>query len=546
MRLRTLISIIGIISISLVLAWISTGFQTIQGWVSFLAVTILGAGILLVGWWVLSRDPKFRSAETSNLPSASHLPPWLAWLLIAASILRLGAGVVWFTALPKLGYGGLVEISGYVMSDAHKRDTAAWNLAQSEKSLFAAFSEYRGADQYGGMLFGSALVYRYLGGEVHHPLQMVVLTAAFSALAVLFAWAFTRRLWDEKIATVAAWIVAIFPEAILLGSSQMREALMMTLTIMAFYGLVRTWEDRSKSGVAWLVLPLVVSLPLSPLFALMLAGMLGVYALFLSAIPKGVFGAGIQWLKDWRVWAVFIGLVALGLLVITFWGEQFLPGGASNPVALLQLWLRQAARWQAYNSEHASGWMQKIFRSTPEWTHTWLLLTYGVVRPFLPAALFDPGASIWQGIAIWRSLGWALLLPFLIVAPFIAWYKVRWRSPAMGLSLLVWAGILIASFRGGGDAWDNPRYRVTWIGIQAALAAWVWLTQKRDNSPWLRRVLIALGWIFLWFMPWYLDRMTPFEWLVKDVFITLGLGVASGLVYLILDIWQTRRMSTNR
>lgn len=544
MRSRTLISIVGIISISLVFAWISTGFQTFQGWVSFLAVTILGAGILLAGWRALSRDPKFRFAETSNPPSASQLPPWLTWLLIAASILRLGAGVLWFTALPNLGYGGEVEVAGYVMSDAHKRDTAAWKLAQSEKSLFAAFSEYRGADQYGGMLFGSALVYRYLGGEVHHPLQMVVLTAAFSALAVLFVWAFTHRLWDEKIATVAAWIVAIFPDAILLGSSQMREALMMTLVIMAFYGLVRTRQDRSKSGVAWLVVPLVISLPLSPLFTLMLAGMLGVYTLFLSAIPKGVFGAGIQWLKDWRIWVIFIGLVALGLLIVTFLGEQFLPGGASNPVAFLQLWLRQAARWQAFNSEHASGWMQKIFRSTPEWSHTWLLLIYGMARPFLPAALFDPGASIWQGIAIWRSLGWALLLPFLIVAPFIAGYKERWRSPVMGLSLLVWAGVIIASFRGGGDAWDNPRYRVTWIGIQAALAAWVWLTQKRDDSPWLRRVLIALGLIFLWFMPWYLDRMTPFEWLVKDVFLTLGLGMLSALIYVGADMWIAHRRTT--
>lgn len=534
MRSHLLLSIITILVLSLGLAWISTGFEYLQGWGSFLLVTILGTGILFVGWWAIRRDPKFSSDQNSDFQSP--IPTWLGWLLIASALLHLGAGVIWFTALPQWGYGGEVEIAGYVMSDAHKRDGAAWELSQSQKPLISAFTDYRGADQYGGMLFGSALIYRYFGGELHQPLQMVVITSAFSALAVLFTWAFARRLWDEKVATIAAWIVAIFPDAVLLGSSQMREAFLMTLAMMAFYGLVRTWQDRSIMGVGWMVVPLLAALPLSPLFALVLAGMLGVFAIFLG---------GSHWLRDWRTWVVFVGVVVLGLLVVAFFGEQILPSGTSNPMILLQTWLRQAARWQAYNSEHASGWMQKIFRSTPVWAHTWLLLTYGVARPFLPAALFDPGASIWIAIAIWRSLGWALLLPFLMVAPFVAWRKDKWRSPEIGLSLLVWAGILIASFRGGGDGWDNPRYRTAWIGIQAALAAWVWISQKQDESPWLRRVLISLGIIFLWFIPWYLDRMTPFEWPVKDVFLTLGLGMISVLVYWVCDIWRMRRVATN-
>jgi len=530
MRLRISLSVIVILALSLSLAWVSTGFESFQGWVSFLVFTILGMGVLWAGWWALRRDPKFRSGDGAT--TSSTIPPWLGWLLVAATLLRLGVGVLWYVALPKLGYGNEAEVFGYVMSDAFRRDMTAWDLAQSEKLLSAAFSDYRGVDQYGGMLFGSALAYRYLGGGIHRPLQMVVLMAAFSSLTVLFTWAFSHCLWDEKIAAITAWIVALFPDAVLLGSSQMREALMMTLAIMAFYGLVRTLQNRSKAGTAWMILPVLAALPLSPLFALLLSGMLVLFAFFIG---------GFSWLKDWRVWVVLVGVLVLGLLVFTLFGERILPGSASNPVALLQLWLKQAARWQAYNSRHASGWMQKIFRSTPEWTHTWLLLTYGVARPFLPAALFDPGAAIWQGIAIWRSLGWALLLPFMIVAPFVAWRRYGWRSSAMGLSILVWVGILIASFRGGGDAWDNPRYRVTWIGLQAALAAWVWVTQRRDGSPWLRRVLVTVGLIFLWFVPWYLGRMTAFDWPIKDVFLTFGFGLASALVYWMVDVWRSRR-----
>ena len=153
-----------------------------------------------------------------------------------------------------------------------------------------------------------------------------------------------------------------------------------------------------------MTVPIFVAFPLSPLFGVMLALILGVFAGFLGVGP---------WLKNWRVWAVLTGLVVLGLVVIALFGEQILPDGASDPITLLQRWLKQAGRWQAHTTRNASGWMQKIYRSTPDWTHTWLLLIYGVARPFLPAALFDPAIAIWKMITVWRSLGWALLLPFL-------------------------------------------------------------------------------------------------------------------------------------
>ena len=306
---RIILSIIVILCLSLGLAWISNGFESLQGWVSFLAASFLGSGILLAGWWAIKSDPAFRSEQTD--PSKPSLPTWLGWLVVMATLLRLGAGVIWFVALPNLGYGGEVERSGYVMSDAHRRDTAAWRLAQSEKSLTAAFTEYRGADQYGGLLFVSAWFYRYLGGDLHQPLQFVVLTASFSALAVLFTWAAAQRIWGEKVAVLAAWIVTLFPDAVLLGSSQMREAFMMTLVMMAFYGLIRYCQDRSRSGIAWMIFSVFISVPLSPLFALMLTGTLLLMAVF--------FGQN-HWLKNWRFWAVFLGLIGLGMIAVFLFG----------------------------------------------------------------------------------------------------------------------------------------------------------------------------------------------------------------------------------
>ena len=108
-------------------------------------------------------------------------------------------------------------------------------------------------------------------------------------------------------------------------------------------------------------------------------------------------------------------------------------------------------------------------------------------------------------------------------------------------------GILVASLRGGGDPWDNPRYRVTWIGLQAVLAAWVWVKQRQDESGWGRRVLIGMGLLLVWWVPWYLRRVTPFEWPIQSVFLTLGLGLASTGLYLIIDwIWMNRKSKLRR
>jgi hypothetical protein len=152
----------------------------------------------------------------------------------------------------------------------------------------------------------------------------------------------------------------------------------------------------------------------------------------------------------------------------------------------------------------------------------------------LPAALIDvTGAPVWRLIAVWRAAGWTLLLPFLLYAPLRAWRKVGLER---ALSLAVWLVILVASFRGGGDSWDNPRYRLTFAGLQVALAAWVLVEQRRAPDPWLRRVLVGAGLVLLWFVPWYLRRYLHLDWPVVDLFKTLGLGIASAVLYWIGDV----------
>ena len=508
------------VGLAFLLAWVSTGFQGFDGWLSFLVVLVVSACLVLASWLLLKRD--------RNL----DLPVALLWLFLFAALFRLSMGGFWIAALPAWGHDTPVQQAGYVMEDAYSRDTVAWELARSDMPLWTAFRDYSSVDQYGGLLYVSALIYRYLGGQDHYPLLMTVVAALISSLAVIFTWAFARRGWNEKVAWLAAFLLAVYPEAVLLGSSQMREAFTITLVSVAFYGLVRYSQERTKAGMGWIIAVLFLSLPFSPAFTVVLLVLLTIQGLALGEWRVG---------HDRRVWAVMFGIVSLALIGLWVSWNQIAPEGMSNPLAVLTWWITKSAEWQFYLTASSSGWIQRILAATPEWLNIPLLVSYGVVRPFLPAALIAGSeAPIWTGISIWRSVGWTLLLPLLFYAPFKALSLQERRGLVLGLSLVVWSSILIASFRGGGDMWDNPRYRVAFAGLQVVLVAWLWFDQHLRKDPWFWRTIIAIGVVLAWFIPWYVGRYYPaFGWPVEDFFNNLGLGLASAILYLIWD-WGRR------
>ena len=509
-----------IIVCSLLLAWISNSGQDVDGWSSFLLPMGLSGAVLLAGWRLI------RSAKP---------PRWLGYLLLAAAIFRLVLGVVWFLALPRVGYASPAERQGYVMADAYNRDRAAWKIAQRHYPVWkmpAAVRSYRKFDQYGGMLLLSSLIYQVSGANSHQPLMVVTLAASFSAVAILFAWAFSRLAWGDSTARIAAWGLAIYPEAVLLGSSQMREAFLVTLISAAFYYLLRYLKSHTWKNLVGALLALLLCLPFSPPATAFIITML---VLFFAIV-----GDGFLW-KQRKLWVIGAVLVLLVLFGMWFAWNNYAPEGISNPFSLITWWLKTSAGIQARLSRLDSGWVQKILRSVPEWLRIPLLLSYGAVRPFLPAALIDVSSvPIWRWISIWRSVGWTLLLPFLIYAPFLS---LRKNSPdqeipmsiGRGSTLVIWMAILMASLRAGADLWDNPRYRAMFAGLQIALAAWIWVTAVQRRDIWLKRTLISLSLILAWFIPWYLRRYTIISWPVDDFFKTLGLGLASAILYIVWD-----------
>jgi hypothetical protein len=175
-------------------------------------------------------------------------------------------------------------------------------------------------------------------------------------------------------------------------------------------------------------------------------------------------------------------------------------------------WLRLTVKWDAYQLERDSGWIQKLFDEMPEWMRLPFVAIYGILQPVLPAAIVAPTVPLWKAIYILRAIGWYVLLPALIMSFGAAagQKESQKRNILLWLSLLIWTWILLSALRGGGDAWDNPRYRTILFVWQAILAGYVWVWWHETRNVWFTRVVLCEAAFLLVFTQWYASRY--FHW----------------------------------
>jgi len=440
-----------------------------DGWLAYGLLLAVSAFVLLVGW---------RKAGAGRA---------LGWMLLTAFALRLAVGVTLQLVLPVAGYDEEVQKAGYVFFDAYQRDNQAWELATSDQSLTAAFrGESFISDQYGGMLALSAGVYRLLSPDAHRPALILILTGLFGGLAALFTVLAVRKRWGQGTASIAGWIMALYPEAVLLGASQMREPFLIALFSSAFWGVL-LWQERRRLSIITLVLSLLGMVMISWRMGVVITGML----------------------------SVWFGLDVLAESARPLWRRLGLAGGVLGFLLLLAVswnWLDEAATWDAIVTWQGSGIIQWIIAKVGVNWRVLLVSAYGLTQPVLPATIADPAAAIWKITNILRAAGWYALAPFLLYGIFTVWKAPagRQRRVLLWLAAMVGLWILLSSARAGGDQWDNPRYRVLLLPWMALLAAWAMGFANQRHDLWLGRWLAVEAAFLLLFTNWYIHRYTGF------------------------------------
>lgn len=465
-------------------------------------LSALQAGNWLIGWLGFSFLFLFAFSLLTLSTRWAGSGRTLIWMVTLAFALRFAGGVATYLVLPINGFDDADDKAGFVYTDAHRRDAQAWDLAASERSIIGGFNQSYAYDQYGGLLTMSAFIYRYLSPDAHRPLMLVLVSAFMAALGLPFLWKAASQQWGVKIAMASGWVYALYPESVLLGGSAMREPYLWAFSAFALWGFVDWQKIHSRNSWLWLGLGFVGMLFVSPVVALVTLILFTGWMYFASERGR------ISW---WMVTVVAVVFVA-GLFILSSALDRQGNLGGGTPISVINNFMREAVKWDVYQLERGSGWVQKLFDEMPEGLRLPFVMVYGVLQPVLPAAIVEPTTLIWKVIAILRALGWYVMLPVLTLS-FVAASAERSevkRKVFFWLSFVVWGWILFTSLRGGGDQWDNPRYRTILLVWEAILAGVVGVWWRETKNPWFLRVIAMEGVFLLIFGQWYASRYFHF------------------------------------
>jgi hypothetical protein len=483
-----IITILVIILASL-LAFMDSSGNWVQSWFVYLVMLGLGIASIYGVWKVVKASPQATTVA-----------------IIAFSI-RLVIGIALATLLPIVGYQNNPEhLSGYVYTDAYIRDGQAWDFATSGNPLGQAFSGQYSGDQYGGMLVLSAFIYRFLSPDAHRPFLILILGATFSAWGILCLWKASRSWFDEKTALLAIWLFALYPESILLGSSQMREAIVIPMTAISFFGLTEI-QGKRWTGWLWVAFSALLLFSIQPLAGFVsFAVLLGIWLLD---------PATLKTIKQRRTILIIFLLISILLVILLVVGSILanLPSIHGNKALNIFItWFQNNFTYQSYLTERSSGMFQSLLDSMGEQWRWLIVMVYGIAQPVLPAIVGDPGAAwIMRIIGLLRATGWYALALFLVygtLGVFRSRSEVR-RLQLLWISIVCWAWIIVAALNAGADQWDNPRYRVILLIWQVVLAAWAWEWARSRRDAWLWRWLAVEVVFVAMFTEWYLGRYYP-------------------------------------
>jgi hypothetical protein len=481
----------------------------ISGLLVGIPAAFLSQGVFILGW--------LSSALLISISIFCLLSAWL-WsgggralsaVMILAFVLRLVIGAGMQFALPAWGYDEPSQEAGYLYYDAYERDNEAWVLAKSEHPIWASFTAEFSTDQYGGLLSISAFVYRYLSPDAHRPFLVLILAAFFATLGLPFFYQTLAKRWNTAIAGFAVWILALYPENLFLGSSQMREPFVIGLLCIAFWA-VSTWQKSSENKrLYWIFFASVAGmLVISSKVAVMVTAMLLVIFWMDNFYPKK------------RVYQVLsIGVLGLGVIAAAYLNWH---------------WLHIFAGYDLALTEASSGWLQVLIGQLGESLRTPFLVAYGVFRPVLPAAIAQSAIPLLKSLVVLRALGWYALAPFLIYSFFVIWKSDAKQDKRVLIwtALMIIGWIIISSYRAGGDGNDNPRYRTFFLPWMAMLASWGWYWAKAHKNLWLRRFILMEVVFLTVFTNWYAYRYFHVG-IILDMKINVAIILVSSLVIVV-------------
>jgi hypothetical protein len=448
-------------------------------------------------------------------------------------------------AMQLWGYPSDKNRIGLVETDALNATSKAWNAAQSNQPVLETWTQGSG-DNTGGITVMGVILFRLFSSDQERALLLGLLAAAVSALTVIPTFRLANELFSERTARVAAVIVAVYPEAVMLGALDVQQgylALVLGVELLALAGLI-LWK-KTEPGKLGAPRPVIAAVA----FVLSLVAMfLLSYEFFILSIFCGALFA--VWLADprrrvGRILWIAGGLGVLVLIVMHILSLRDVIPSDSDYLYSQYHYLYGLA-WSEYDKIAATGGgdlFQSVLATMDRTVAFLLAALYGLLQPVLPAAIGHRnqtavGGSFWQALGIYRSLGWYLALPLLFYGTLKSVRGLFSRKPELMLAVIFWAIAFIGSYRAFGDQWDNPRYRFFAFVPMALLAAWAWVQWREKRDAWFLRIAIPFAVAVIGLTVWYLLR--DYAGVQFPVVASLGVLVALGVLAFVATLFLFR------
>ncbi len=428
-----------------------------------------------------------------------------------------GSRLVFLTVVPILmllwGYESNRNLKGLVELDAINAVDTAWHAANSSGSVLEAWGRAPG-DNTGGITVMGVALFRLLSPDLERTLLLGLVAAAFTSLTVIVVYRLASGLFSPGVAKTAALIAAIFPEAVMIGSSHQQMGyitLIFSTALLAIAGLILNKEaapgepglPKRRTAAVLLILSIVLGFVVSYQFSILGIICAAMFAVWLSD-PRRRIGR-VVWIAAGAAVVALVGIRVLARLDIIPSDWDYLYS---------QYQYLYGLAWDEFNKLINAGggdFFQTVLATMQKGPAFVLAGIYGLVRPALPAAIGyrNPaahGGFFWQLLNIYRSVGWYLVLPVLIYGTLKSLRGILKRNPEVILMVIFWFIAIIGSYRAFGDEWDNPRYRLFGLAPMALLAAWGWMTQRESRDPWFLRIVIPFAVATAALTVWYILR----------------------------------------
>jgi hypothetical protein len=418
----------------------------------------------------------------------SEVTKFLTWVVGISLFLRLGLGLITTENLIDWGYDQEPYQSGYLFKDAYSRDNQAWDLAISDQPIWAAFSNDFFTDQYGGLLALSSLIYRLFTPDAHFQINIIFFVTMINVIGILFlALGLREKNKDIGFSPSSKIIILIFsfyPDAVLFSASQMREPILLGISACLF------WIIHKQKIKIWNRFALF---SLFSIFLLLISLKIGIFIIF-SFLIWMLFQPYRKQIKVLNSKIIILPVVVIVIIALFFSSK----------------WILEAGKWDALLLERNSGFVQYIVSIIGSRYRLLFASIYGLFQPVLPAALIEPSKLFWKILNSLRALGWYLMIPILVYG-IVYFFRENEKFKKFEY-LFIWSfsvfWIMLSSIRAGGDMWDNPRYRLSFLIFIAYIIGVAFYHGWKTKDHWLTRIFIAELVFVLFFLQWYISRYT--------------------------------------